>query len=95
MEANINHIACDYTRCGDTYQIVNAKAGIKFTEQLVSILGKPAFVPEFENGWPAFGHTLDKGSKPVKVFVKIRRQLIKNRAEVILKQSRPLEKPLE
>jgi hypothetical protein len=60
VESNVNYIPSDYARRGDTRQVVNAKARIKFTEQLVSIVGKPAFVPEFENSDLVFGQNLHK-----------------------------------
>jgi hypothetical protein len=50
VKANINHLACYDARRRDAGQIVDAKANAEFIEQVVCILRKLAFVPEFENG---------------------------------------------
>ncbi len=74
---------------------MDAKGGVKITEQLISILRKPAFMSEFENGSWFFRQEFQKAIQAAKVFVHTRRQLIQNRAEVRLQQSNALKEPLK
>jgi len=92
VKANVNHIAGYDTRRRDAQQIVDAKAYAEFVKQVVCILRKPAFVPEFKNSLPAFRQKLQKISQPINVFVEAGRQLIKDRAETFLQQLGSLKK---
>ena len=70
---------------------MDAKGGVKIFEQAVSIVREPAFVAEFKDGDSFFGQGTQESTQAVKVFVEIRGQLIKNRAEVLLQKKSSFE----
>jgi len=55
---------------------VDAETDAGFFEQLVGIIGVPAFVPEFNDGGFSFRQKPDKSFEQIEVFLQAGRQLI-------------------
>ena len=84
VEANVNDIAGDNAGGFFAGHVVNAEAGAGFIEQVVGIVGVPAFVPEFEDGGFSFGQQPYESFEQVEIFVQAGRQLVEDWAERVL-----------